>query len=202
MKATRTRLLLADSTQNSSHSFIMCHSKSNSCVDIDDFSLFSFDQSSDDCSCAEANITSKLAHDDVDQQQQNVDNSWFFDEKLVMFDDFIRSPPPSDNQQQHQDTLVGQVFEIASDQQQQEHRKRPDPTDVEQQLKHQRILKNFTRSMQKSDETRTIIKRQRPHTGCSRNFFASSECKELEKSRKELFRVLNQEIAEYETSMF
>jgi len=129
-------------------------------------------------------------------QNTVVDCSFFFDEQLATFDDFLRTPSPLGEQQSQDAFAPDRVFVITPEQQQ---RKRADPTDVEQLLEHEKALKKLISTMQKSDETRTILKRQRLPAARSSNFFTSSECKELEKCRKMLFKILKQEVAKCET---
>lgn len=72
----------------------------------------------------------------------------------------------------------------------------PDVTEL--QIQYQRTLKKLTRSMQRSDETRSIVKRQRLCSSAAKiykegenDFFSSPQAKAIEEAREKLYEVLS-----------
>lgn len=64
---------------------------------------------------------------------------------------------------------------------------------IELQIDYQRTLQRLSKSMRRSDETRSIVKRQRIGRDQYKNFFDSPQCDELELSRKRILDVLRKE---------
>lgn len=70
----------------------------------------------------------------------------------------------------------------------------PDLTEL--QIKYLRTLKNLARSMKRSDETRTIVLRQRMQSAelqdeGGSDFFSSPQLEEVEESRQNLYKLIN-----------
>ena len=60
------------------------------------------------------------------------------------------------------------------------------PSIVELQFEYQRTLQKLAKSMRRSDETRSIVKRQR----LSYNFFQTTRCEQLEDTRQKVLQVV------------
>lgn len=78
------------------------------------------------------------------------------------------------------------------------------PKIAELEIQYNRSLIRFTKSMQRSDQTRSIVKRQRSSAVSTRtethdhdnddasdDFFVSARCKELEETRRQVYKMLN-----------
>jgi len=67
------------------------------------------------------------------------------------------------------------------------------PEGVELELEFKRSMKKLASSMRRSDESRSLVKRQRSYnssTGSFRDFFQSQRCEELEHNRQTMFGMI------------
>jgi hypothetical protein len=71
----------------------------------------------------------------------------------------------------------------------------PDIDTVELQLEYLRTLKRLARLMRRSDETRSIVKRQRSDQCGKDNFFTSPRWRELEQTRSEVATLIHHQSA-------
>jgi len=62
------------------------------------------------------------------------------------------------------------------------------PCQIELELEYQRSLKKLANSMRRSDNSRSIVKRQRS-SEAKENFFQSPRCEELERSRQQMLHL-------------
>jgi hypothetical protein len=82
------------------------------------------------------------------------------------------------------------------------------PDLAELQVKCQRTLKKLANSMRRSDETRSIVKRQRLHSTafkeneCDDDFFSSRHASAMEESRRRLYQMINMGVSSTIDSRF
>jgi hypothetical protein len=174
----------------------MDHSKSSSSIDYDEFNLFdAIDE--DDTFLApftsandEAVDSWGLGDEDFLTHDERLDDStqnhpqWYDEEESP------RTPLPP---MLPVDDLLESVAEVTPESKP----KLQTPQDVnsvELQLEYLRTLKKLTKSMRRSDETRSIVKRQRlSDSDGSSNFFQTSRWSELELSRQKIAKLIHHE---------